>query len=80
MNRGKYISYLKSNNIIYIMYEYYLEKGGKFIPYNDFQQFFQIFAIRNMINFSFNNPVIEYYNKKFNITVLTYKNKIIKTY
>ena len=80
MDKDKYISYLNSNNIMYIMYEFYLEKGGKFLPYSDFQHFFRIFAINKMIDLSLHNPVIEYYNKKFTVTLLIYENKLIKIY
>lgn len=81
INREEYIEAISSNNYFLICFEYYLEKEGKIqMDFNTFVQSFQMY--QQVLNA---NPiqragdkivedVINYYNKKFNIIVLTDKN------
>lgn len=68
MDREQYLEMRKNNNIsLDIFYKYYIENTSRIMDYITFQQLFPLFFNQN------SNMILEYLDKKFNITTLLNK-------
>ena len=80
MNKVEYSRARLQNNIIWILWNYALEKGYK-RPFEEFSSHMMIWELQHVDPVIFSimvNSVLEYYDLKFGLIMIFFNNKLVK--